>query len=138
MAIKLTWDYAFYWGVLVLLYYKGAVTDVPKIKTLGADLQRVINLNQNMQALLRQRASLRRVLPCQGLFIDQYKVPVLHEIISQLTDESLTLEAALPNSRKRLEQLLACFSDMLNDDAAHAISDEEREILGDYRQFVLA
>lgn len=138
MAIKLTWDYTFYWGVLVLLYFKGAVTDISAIRRISPELQKVMELNQSMQALFRQRAAQRRILQAQGMFIDQYKIPVLHEVIHQLTDESLSLDSGLLNSRTRLEQLTRLLTEMMLDDAPKAISDEEREILGDFRQFVLA
>ncbi|BFM06656.1 NAD(P)/FAD-dependent oxidoreductase [Halioxenophilus aromaticivorans] len=138
MSVKLAWDYAFYWGVLVLLYYKNAVTSVQTIKRFIPDLQHVISLNQTMQALFRERAQQRRILTPQGMFIDQYELPVLHEIIGQLTDESLPLEQALPNSRRCLEQLMTYFTDMLSSNPTKAISDGERALLADYRHQVLA
>ena len=138
MAIKLTWDYAFYWGVLVLLYYKNAVTSVPTIKRFIADLQHVIGLNQTMQAQFRARAQQRLVLEPQGMLIDQYQLPVLHEIIGQLADDNLPLEKALPNSRLRLEQLMGFFSDMLSESPSTSICEQERALLADYRRYVLA
>ena len=138
MAIKLTWDYAFYWGVLVLLYYKNAVTCVPTIKRFIPDLQHVIGLNQKMQARFRQRAEQRLVLEPQGMLIDQYRLPVLHEIIGQLTDQDLTLEQALPNSRRLLEQLEPILGDMLSTTSATGIGESERSLLADYRHYVMA
>lgn len=137
MALKLVWDYTFYWGVLVLLYYKGAVTDVDTIRRFNKELQEAITANQTMQAQFRARAAQRRVLSPAGAFIDQYQLPVLHRVINQLADENITLAQALPASLSYLQQLAIYFTDMLKDDASTTISDAERELLGNYRHCVL-
>ena len=138
MSVKLVWDYCFYWGVLALLYYKGAVTDIPRLRRINSQLLEAIQLNTDMQATLRQRASQRRVQTACGAFIDQYRIPVLHQLIHQLHDDSLTLEQSLPTSVEILRQLLPAMANLLGDNPGRQVSDSERQLLGDFRHAVLA
>ena len=105
MSAKLTWDYCFYWGVLALLYYRGAVTDVSLMRLVNPLLAKSLSLNAKVQAAFRERAKKRLVLPVEGRFIDQYEIPVLQALIHQLEDSSLTLESALMNSVAMMESV---------------------------------
>ncbi|WP_167854927.1 NAD(P)/FAD-dependent oxidoreductase [Mangrovimicrobium sediminis] len=138
MSVKLVWDYSFYWGVLALLYYKGAVADIQLLRRINSQLLEAISLNAQMQGLLRERASQRLVQPAAGVFVDQYQIPVLHQLIGQLHDESLSLEQALPVSVALLRELVPAMADLLGETPQRQVSDSERQHLGDFRQAVLA
>src|SRR5690606_14761631 len=63
MGLKLLWDYSYYWGVLSLLFFRNALTDVKAIRQLSPLLQKAQQLNQQVQAQFRARAERRLVLP---------------------------------------------------------------------------
>jgi len=138
MSLKLVWDYAYYWGVLSLLFFKSAITDIELMRELNPLLRRAQANNVLVQASFRERAKKRLVLPAQGLFMNQYLVPCLKRFNRVLEDQSLSTQQALTEN----EQVLACLThyiiDMLSDEATLSISDGERELLGDYRLSVLA
>jgi flavin-dependent dehydrogenase len=138
MSLKLVWDYAFYWGVLSLLFFKQALTDVPLMRELNRDLMTAQKQNAIVQGLFRERAKLRAVLPTQGLFLDQYQIPCLRHFNRFLEDQSIGVKHALQQNVKLLEELASYVSDMLSADPGTTISTSEREVLGDYRHGVLA
>lgn len=138
MSLKLVWDYAYYWGVLSLLFFKEAMTDITLMRELTPVLSRAQSLNQHVQKGFRQRAKQRIVLPAKGIFMNQYNVPCLKHFNRILEDDSLTVAQALPQNIELLSDLSAMILDMLGDSASSKISDHEREILGDYRNSVLA
>ncbi|MGH8090796.1 MAG: NAD(P)/FAD-dependent oxidoreductase, partial [Rudaea sp.] len=53
MAVKVLWDYCYYWGVLAPLVIGGHQTDCSLFATLQSDLIAVEALNTEMQALFR-------------------------------------------------------------------------------------
>ena len=139
MAVKLLWDYAYYWGVLTLLYFKGAITDINLMRRLNPTLQRIQDNNSTMQGLLIARAKRRLVLPAKGLFLDQYLIPCLirfNEILK--AGDAITVSAALRENADVLDKLSTQLANMLRDDASPAISGSERALLGEYRLQVLA
>lgn len=138
MSLKLVWDYAFYWGVLSLLFFKDAMTDVPLMREINPLLSAAQQSNAKVQKLFRERAKKRAVLPTQGLFLDQYQVPCLRHFNRVLEDRSLSVQQSLPQNVKLLEELCGYISDMLTDSPSTNICASEREILGDYRRGVLA
>ena len=138
MSLKLVWDYAYYWGVLSLLFFKEAMTDVALMRELTPVLSQAQSLNRAVQQGFRTRAQQRIVLPAQGLFMNQYKIPCLKHFNRVLEDDSLTVAQALPENVELLQRLSESVLDMLGDGASLKISDHEREFLGDYRESVLA
>lgn len=138
MSLKLVWDYAYYWGVLSLLFFKEAMTDVSLMRGLTPVLSQAQSLNRVVQQGFRQRAEQRLVLPANGIFMNQYKVPCLKHFNRVLEDDSLTVAQALPKNVELLKVLSESVLDMLGDGASTKISDHEREFLGDYRHSVLA
>lgn len=137
MALKLVWDYAYYWGVLSLLFFKNAITDLAIMRELSPLLIKVQMVNKDVQASFRTRASKRLVLPAQGLFLNQYTVPVLRHLNTVLEDDQC-VRVSMRDNILLLERLAEYVIDMLSDQATLIISDDERELLGDYRQSVLA
>lgn len=138
MSLKLVWDYAYYWGVLSLLFFKSAITDVELMRELNPLLRRAQASNMIVQAGFRERAKKRLVLPTEGLFMNQYLVPCLKRFNYVLEDQSLSTQDALTENERVLARLSGFIIDMLSDSATLTISDGERELLGDYRLSVLA
>ena len=138
MSLKLVWDYAYYWGVLSLLFFKEAMTDVPLMRELNTELQKVQMINRQVQSGFQQRAAQRLVLPSQGLFMNQYEIPCLKYFNRVLEDSSATVADSLPENIRLLERLASYILEMLSEQAKPQISDDERELMGDYRHCVLA
>lgn len=138
MSLKLVWDYAYYWGVLSLLFFKEAMTDVTLMRELTPFLSQAQSLNRVVQQGFRKRAEQRIVLPAKGLFMNQYNVPCLKHFNRVLEDDSLTVAQALPENVALLQKISESVLDMLAEGANTKISDHEREYLGDYRESVLA
>jgi len=138
MSLKLVWDYAYYWGVLSLLFFKAAVTDVEMLREMNPVLRRAQASNGIVQAGFRARAKQRLILPAQGLFMNQYKVPCLRHFNKVLEDDSACVRQTLSDNVKALERLSIYILEMLSDGASLTITDDERALLGDYRLSVLA
>jgi hypothetical protein len=56
MPLKVTWDYAWYWGVLCQFFFQRRLTDVALFTRLSAPLAECEALNRDMQLLLRRAA----------------------------------------------------------------------------------
>lgn len=138
MSLKLVWDYSYYWGVLSLLFFKQAITDVSVMRELSGTLMQAQDLNQQVQAAFRERAKRRLTLPAKGLFMNQYLVPCLKHFNAVLEDEKLEIRTSLPDNVALLEQIARFAIDMLDDSASLTICADEQRILGDYRHVVLA
>ena len=63
MSVKLVWDYAYYWGILTVLFFKNTITDIKSMRTLHPLLKRAQDSNKYMQARFTERAKKRLVLP---------------------------------------------------------------------------
>lgn len=139
MSLKLVWDYAYYWGVLSLLFFKSAMTDVGLMKQLNPLLREAQKTNQQVQSGFRRRAKLRKVLPTHGVFMDQYQVPCLKHF-NKILDNSdkIDTQVALAENVVLLSELAERIEEMLGDSPCQTISNSERELLGDYRRCVLA
>ncbi|MBX2809737.1 MAG: tryptophan 7-halogenase [Cellvibrionaceae bacterium] len=142
MSVKLLWDYAYYWGVLSLLFFRGAITDIALIQRLNPSLRKAQTLNQQLQAQLVTRAQKRLVLPAQGLFLDQYPIPCLQHFtqVLQASDGSEPEETAraLAKNVDIMATLQPYLIDMLSDNPRTTIAADEREFLGNYRLQVLS
>lgn len=139
MGLKLLWDYTYYWGVLSFLYFRNLLVDVAGVRRLGPLLMRAQSLNQQVQNRFRQRAAQRMVLPAQGLFLDQYRIPCLRYFNRVLQQEpGGECDSQLQTNIRMAEQIAAAVMDMLEPCASTAISDAERDLLGDYRRLILA
>ncbi len=138
MSLKLLWDYTYYWGVLSLLYFRGALCDFHRIRPLAMELQKAQELNQQIQSQFRERAGRRLVLPNRGVFMDQYQIPCLRFFNKVLMEEpQADLAIELQRNMEIAKQVAAAVTDMLSDNPQKIVSDLEREWLGDYRLKVL-
>ena len=104
MSLKLVWDYAYYWGVLSLLFFKSAMTDLSLMRELKPVLLRSQQANAMVQEGFRRRAEQRLILPAQGLFLDQYLLPCLRHFNSVLIDESVNTKITITENVEILEQ----------------------------------
>lgn len=139
MGLKLLWDYSYYWGVLSLLFFRNALTDITIIRQLSPMLLQAQTLNQQVQQHFRARAARRLLLPPAGLFLDQYKLPCLqhfNEVLQQ--PETMDCVADLRGNMVLINQVAAAVIDMLSDNPAGTASAEEKNLLGDYRKLILA
>ena len=138
MSLKLVWDYAYYWGVLSLLFFKSAITDVALMRELNPLLRTAQSANSQVQALFRERAKKRLVLPAQGIFMNQYSLPCLKHFSKVLEAQEIGAQAGLKENVAMLGRISVHIADMLGDGAGPTISDDERSLFGDYRYSVLA
>ena len=134
MGTKLLWDYAYYWGVLSLLYFRGALKNTDTIRNLSPLLQEAQALNQRMQTCFRQRANMRLVLPPKGGFMDQYQIPCLHHFNKRLaSDEPSEIELDLKENIGMMQWVAKAIENMLSPLPSDSISAEEFSVLGNYR-----
>ena len=138
MSLKLVWDYAYYWGVLSILFFRSTITDVTLMRELNPLLQQAASANAKVQSAFRERAKQRLVLPAKGVFMNQYLVPCLKHFSAVLDDDSLSVVQVLPDNVDKLERLEMHILKLLNGDASAVISSDEYDLLGDYRHCVLA
>ena len=138
MSIKLVWDYTYYWGVFALLFFTDAIGDLDTMRKITPNLLKTQKLNKKMQMLLTERAQKRLVLPAKGSFMDQFLVPCLGELNDVLKNPDIDVEMALEKNIAIMQKIVPYFEDMLSDEATTQIDDEERAVLGNYRQSVLA
>jgi hypothetical protein len=131
MVLKSTWDYAYYWAVLALLFFRGCMTDLPTIKRLEPVLTRLQQLNASVQAGFRRRAGQQIESPGQGRFFDQCQIPVLVRLNRNLVEPQGTVDSELASNAETLELLGPALLALLNDSPARQgyPSDE----LGDLR-----
>lgn len=138
MSLKLVWDYAYYWGVLSVLFFRGSLTDIALLRELAPQLRKAQKLNFTVQDQFRERAKMRAVLPAQGLFINQYLVPCLRRFSSQLDQPRGSSRDELLENILVLERLAGHIAVLLNGTPSPRIGEDERELLGEYRHAVLA
>jgi len=138
MSLKLVWDYAYYWGVLSLLFFRSAITDVTLMREINPLLQRASASNANVQGAFRERAKQRLMLPAKGVFMNQYMVPCLKHFSDVLDDDTLPIKQVLPDNIDKVERLETHILNLLSDDISATISRDEFGLLGDYRNCVLA
>ena len=142
MALKLVWDYAYYWGVLSLLFFRSTMIDVGLMRELNPTLTLAFEANNKIQALFRERAKIRLVVPAQGLFMDQYQVPCLrhyNDVLKQTMEGPVvSTQVLLKDNVDKLERLAKYLDNILSDHPDTNISQDERELLGEYRRIVLA
>ena len=108
MPLKVTWDYAWYWGVLCQFFFQQRLTDVALFGRLAAPLEECAALNRDMQLLLR-RAAGSAVGANAATMIDQQKLPWFAELNRGLRDalDTAALEQRIIESTSMLRSLAA-------------------------------
>ncbi len=139
MGTKLLWDYSYYWGVLSLMFFKDTFTDINMIREINPALSKARMLHHQVQEKMRERATLRLVQPTQGLFLDQYSIPCLRHFNNVLkVYDTADIKESIAINVGLLERIAKYALEFLSDNPSLTISDDERDILGDYRHRVLA
>ena len=93
MPLKVIWDYTYYWSILAPLYMGGRIGALPVLGRLRATLERAGELNQAMQAMLRDwgsRNSAGRASqhgPLDDRELDQSRMDWFRELNRALSDE---------------------------------------------------
>ena len=118
MAVKLTWDYAYYWSILAWLFFREVLTDLTFLRTAQREITRIRALNDTMQVVFRQQAAERRVDRGHGRFIDQISIPILFDLNAALLEPARSLEQELKDNCARLERLAPILLKLLDENAA--------------------
>jgi hypothetical protein len=132
MALKSTWDYAYYWSVLALLFFRGCMTDLPTVKRLEPILTRLRKLNAAVQCAFRQCAGQRVESPGEGRFFDQCQIPLLVRLNRSLIEPAGLVDSELAGNAKTLENLAPALLELLEGNWAGRCYPSED--LGDLRQ----
>jgi 2-polyprenyl-6-methoxyphenol hydroxylase-like FAD-dependent oxidoreductase len=129
MAVKTTWDYAYYWSVLSWLFYRGMLTDLGFLQGGQARLVEMRALNDTMQAAFRKRASHRRTSEGAGRFVDQVAIPILYDLNAALLEVPGDPGAELDENCDRLAALAPILLSMLEHE--HAAQHNVCSLTGD-------
>lgn len=86
MALKVIWDYTYYWGVLCQFFFQQRLTDVAMFTRLSDALQACQILNGEIQLLLR-RAAVDAPSSNAAQMIDQARLPWFVELNRGLNDK---------------------------------------------------
>lgn len=77
MTLKMIWDYSYYWGVLGFLFFSNSLTDMQRIRDMNPDLMAIRAVNDEVQDAFRAYAAEQIILKPQGIFTDQFGIPIL-------------------------------------------------------------
>lgn len=108
MSAKVTWDYAFYWGVLCQIVFQRRLTDLSLLAETRAPLERARALNERVQALFRAW-HMRGPGNNDKRMLDQRSLPWFAELNRGLHDvlDAAQLRARLLDNVDLLETLAA-------------------------------
>lgn len=95
MSSKTIWDYAYYWGVLALLFFAGRSTDMAFIARHGEALDRLRQINEEIQAMFRRWAEDEPDSDPGGVLVDQSASPLLVRLNRELTEVGADSDTAL-------------------------------------------
>jgi flavin-dependent dehydrogenase len=118
MVVKSTWDYAYYWAVLALLFFRDCMTDLTAIKRMEPILSRLQQLNASVQMQFCERAAKRFEGEGRGRFFDQCKIPVLVRLNRALIEPNGNVETELADNAKTLERLAPALIGLLEGSAS--------------------
>ena len=106
MPLKVTWDYAYYWGVLCQFFFQHRLTDITLFTQLQEPLTACVALNREVQLLLR-RAAGTAIGANPAQMIDQHRLPWFIELNRGLTDklDQAELEQRIRDNAARLDVL---------------------------------
>jgi flavin-dependent dehydrogenase len=106
MPLKVTWDYAFYWGIFCQFFFQQRLTDIALFARLQQPISACEALNREVQLLLRRAAgSAIGMNPAQ--MIDQIRLPWFVELNRALTDglDESALEQRIRDNAAMLDVL---------------------------------
>jgi len=129
MVLKSTWDYAYYWSVLALLFVSGRMTDLATMRQLEPTLVSLQKLHRSMQGDFRSAAERRVHSPGRGRFFDQRAIPILLQLNGELEGEHGDIPARVARNARLLERLAATLRQELDGPGTTG----DCELLGDLR-----
>ena len=86
MTLKVTWDYAYYWGIMCQFFFQRRLTDIAMFARLAEPLAACEALNRDVQLLLRTAAGVD-VGDCSARMIDQGELDWFVELNRGLRDK---------------------------------------------------
>ena len=111
MSTKTIWDYAYYWGVLAVLFFSQRLADPRLVLRNGPALGGLLERHQQMQQMFLDWARLETDSDQQGVFINQSEMKLLVRLNRELTevsqDSDADIDARLMRNAKMLESLAA-------------------------------
>lgn len=138
MSLKLLWDYAFYWGILGWLFIKQQYIEIAFIQRITRQLAVIGQCNARLQALFRQRAARKIVLPAEGLFIDHSHIPCLvqfNAVLAASTPESFD-HSQFTRNADTLKTLAALVEALLMGTDSGVSLQDEQAVIGCFREYV--
>lgn len=106
MSAKTVWDYAYYWGVLALLFFARRTTDMGFIARHGAELDRLRHINVEVQSMFRRWAEVEPNHEAPGTLVDQSASPLLVRLNRELTEVADDADEALGQRLRRNADML--------------------------------
>lgn len=106
MSAKTVWDYAYYWGVLALLFFARRLTDMNFFARHGDELDRLRRINVEIQAMFRQWAEVETDREAPGVLVDQSASPLLVRLNRELSEVAEESEEALAQRLRRNADML--------------------------------
>jgi len=108
LAVKVLWDYTYYWGIVCPLVFQDALTDIGLMGRLGPRLDAIGDRNAAIQRLLRAWAA-SGPHPNPARMIDQASIPWFAALNGELGDRlgRVGLEARLARNDRLLHRLAA-------------------------------
>jgi len=111
MSAKTIWDYAYYWGVLAVVFFSGRLTDPRLLLRNGGALESLVSLHTDMQKMFLDWSRAERSRTHPGLFVNQSDMSLLVRLNRELTEVSdeadEALDARLQRNADMLERLAA-------------------------------
>jgi len=130
MVLKSTWDYAYYWSVLALLFVTGGMTDLAVMRRLEPTLVGLQKKHRAMQAEFREVAARAEQSAGRGRFFDQRAIPILLRLNGELEDDPGDVPARIERNAEMLERLDPIVRQALREPAGGG----DCELLGDLRK----
>lgn len=106
MSAKTVWDYAYYWGVLALLFFARRTTDLAFLARHGEALDRLRTINVEIQAMFRHWAEVEPDHEASGVLVDQSASPLLVRLNRELTEVAEETDEALDGRLRRNADML--------------------------------
>jgi flavin-dependent dehydrogenase len=139
MALKTTWDYAYYWGILAWLYINDALSNIDLMRSLSKELMTAQLRNQSIQRSFKAYAAQSPPAEVRSRFIDQTQIPCLSEFNADLQKRYASGQLAEKISGN--VAVLLELADVLENLLTHQhgpVCGQERHLLGDLRQWLAA
>jgi hypothetical protein len=86
MSLKYVWDYAVYWSFPALLFFHQKLTDPGFLHSLTPDVDRLREMNRQMQKFFRDWNDTDSSLYPDAVFIDQHQISILTQLNAELRD----------------------------------------------------